>query len=1001
MWLVEWMIQFSSLMTVGASLQAQTPPTDWDIRANIPVLSNPANSDPVSQRDKGARLVKQEYTNRDSASALTTKDCLDTIRACETESGICKVDLEIFRQFCGDWMDERSLLGCRKDFVKECRSALMTVNHGRPGLRHCTCDGQASRSIDDLSRCNLLRRNLNHHPCLHEPPIFFRDPPKAVIQRPPVPAPTTTTIKNTDLIQQHNTPSAVKQVDLSMNRRNVIPPSLVHPVMETNKSETSSNSGPTQITNSWPISKTNVSSPASSSVGESETRRPSTGPLPAVQKAQDLLPNRSGSISCLELLESCTRQSACARSLNRFRALCTDRSCEKLRPQCIRAYKEFQMYGADGKCTCDKEETPSRKQRCMEYEASVLDNKCVEMVDSTEGSDNSRILFATEFRPAQQSPDSEQHAKDSTNKEITGVPILTFDIRNRTGQHEDRTESTDPYRTLLTPPNCFDAYHECIRNPACLWFYLRLAQFCAWSGMSTNCYLSSTCRKLLKNFYSKTESYVYAALSCTCSDEDIECHEQRNIFRPECRSDGEALERCDTIWEECRMDLYCRNSYADLTSDCTAAGKKCQFDPYGCIESYRRFWSRHFSSTCQCGQRQSVQNFAMTTASDSGVVTCQEFRQLLASPPCQSGPPIRSVGDTDYSSDNKARACKLASRLKVPAETILRIYSNGRSLDEINRRVSGCSQLCSCRNGCLKQLCFPERLRASTREKEQDFSVETRMPAGISDPSLTRKSTCAYLPIANPGCNCHVNDEIVCNSTYILPGHSVLDHRLTVTYDVYEYVAILELLDGSRVSNELQFYSSLMNFGGLLVSLIRSATGDEKCGLALNGHRFVARADDSSEAVSSPSSMKTKSVAHNGHKYGQLSYSVTASSNSFAGSAYLDRTSATDCLQSFQLLKVMVDRRLPRIRYHSILSTVKMVVLSSQPAPENITQATPNTYRSKSGISDDQQHSWRKPRTSYKKQTASAQGKSENSAIRTGQSIFVTLTTFTLFVIAQ
>ncbi|KAF5406409.1 hypothetical protein PHET_00056, partial [Paragonimus heterotremus] len=73
---------------------------------------------------------------------------------------------------------ERSLLGCQKQFVDECRSALKTVNYGRPNLKHCNCDGQSSRSIEDLSRCNLLRRNLISHPCMQDPPLLYRDIPK-------------------------------------------------------------------------------------------------------------------------------------------------------------------------------------------------------------------------------------------------------------------------------------------------------------------------------------------------------------------------------------------------------------------------------------------------------------------------------------------------------------------------------------------------------------------------------------------------------------------------------------------------------------------------------------------------------------------------------------------------------------------------------------------------------------------------------------------------------
>ncbi|VDQ10841.1 unnamed protein product [Trichobilharzia regenti] len=79
-----------------------------------------------------------------------------------------------------DYQFERNLLGCQRKYLRECQSALKTMNLGRPGLKQCTCDSRPSRSIDDLTRCNLLRRNLNKHPCLAEPPIFLREPQPSV-----------------------------------------------------------------------------------------------------------------------------------------------------------------------------------------------------------------------------------------------------------------------------------------------------------------------------------------------------------------------------------------------------------------------------------------------------------------------------------------------------------------------------------------------------------------------------------------------------------------------------------------------------------------------------------------------------------------------------------------------------------------------------------------------------------------------------------------------------
>lgn len=53
---------------------------------------------------------------------------------------------------------------------------------------------------------------------------------------------------------------------------------------------------------------------------------------PQVNSTQDTIDRaKENEQSCLDLLDKCTSQLACAKSLNRYRALCTPRSCEKLR----------------------------------------------------------------------------------------------------------------------------------------------------------------------------------------------------------------------------------------------------------------------------------------------------------------------------------------------------------------------------------------------------------------------------------------------------------------------------------------------------------------------------------------------------------------------------------------------------------------------------------------------------------------------------------------------
>ncbi|VDO84027.1 unnamed protein product [Schistosoma margrebowiei] len=340
--------------------------TDWDIRANVifPSLSSSSSTTPitvVSQKSTKYNVgneMKNAVTESSRTSILQPVDeviekqeiridCLEALHNCESISGICKVDVDIFKTFCGDWTDERSLMGCQRKYLRECQSALRTMNLGRPGLKHCICDSRSSRSIDDLTKCNLLRKNLNNHPCLAEPPIFlrelhtsgnFRHESRKEIK--PESKPTQSTSNMNTNVKRLNTTSL-----------------LVEPFVSS-----------IPMTTESPITMNTLSSVESSN---------------SELVDQHLNKNKQNT-SCLDLLENCTKLPACAIALNKFRALCTVRTCNKLKSQCLEASKKFLQLKTHMNCDCKSELNEGRYRRCLDYKEAVIDNKCVEISSNQE-----------------------------------------------------------------------------------------------------------------------------------------------------------------------------------------------------------------------------------------------------------------------------------------------------------------------------------------------------------------------------------------------------------------------------------------------------------------------------------------------------------------------------------------------------------------------------------------------------------------------------------------
>ncbi|GAA29922.2 hypothetical protein CLF_103592 [Clonorchis sinensis] len=489
--------------------------------------------------DIPAALTYQD--NKTPDTGTTAKDCLESLRTCETQRGICRVDLEIFKQFCGDWRNERSLIGCHRQFVKECRSALKTVNHGRPNLRHCTCDGQVSRSIEDLSKCNLLRRNLNSHPCIQEPPLLYRE------------------ITNFNLNVEHRLKDSAEKRDSAT------------PIEQTSTQESSelfsgANAAP-QIT-------TNSSHPGAGSsdekaelpfIGYSEqitAQEPSkltADNQPVSQGMEQRLENVNltfssvaNTTSCLVLLEQCTNQPSCARTLNRYRALCTPRSCNKLRSQCLLAHRAIERYGTHGNCSCDTEDDQVRKRRCLDYEESVILNQCVALATEETADSKSTHDFSSVELPKliETQVESQQQGISLHNQQYFKA------VATSPGW---LTSSSNPEGATTNVSNCYDAYRLCIRNRKCLQVYLQLAITCSNAGT----YLlspTSTCSNRLKEFYSQATAYVHRALSCTCSESDHDCQTQLMIFRPQRIGLDQTNyeDSCSALWNNCQENRNCR-----------------------------------------------------------------------------------------------------------------------------------------------------------------------------------------------------------------------------------------------------------------------------------------------------------------------------------------------------------------------------------------------------------------------------------------------------------
>ncbi|KAG5452204.1 hypothetical protein CSKR_104306 [Clonorchis sinensis] len=950
------LVFYKWLLIWNAWISQAAPPPNWDIRATIhPPLAAVEYLQSSDDTDIPAALTYQD--NKTPDTGTTAKDCLESLRTCETQRGICRVDLEIFKQFCGDWRNERSLIGCHRQFVKECRSALKTVNHGRPNLRHCTCDGQVSRSIEDLSKCNLLRRNLNSHPCIQEPPLLYRE------------------ITNFNLNVEHRLKDSAEKRDSAT------------PIEQTSTQESSelfsgANAAP-QIT-------TNSSHPGAGSsdekaelpfVGYSEqitTQEPSkltADNQPVSQGMEQRLENVNltfssvaNTTSCLVLLEQCTNQPSCARTLNRYRALCTPRSCNKLRSQCLLAHRAIERYGTHGNCSCDTEDDQVRKRRCLDYEESVILNQCVALATEETADSKSTHDFSSVELPKliETQVESQQQGISLHNQQYFKA------VATSPGW---LTSSSNPEGATTNVSNCYDAYRLCIRNRKCLQVYLQLAITCSNAGT----YLlspTSTCSNRLKEFYSQATAYVHRALSCTCSESDHDCQTQLMIFRPQRIGLDQTNyeDSCSALWNNCQENRNCRANIKYLLLDCARNGAACSLYPEKCIEAYRWWRSMDPLSNCRCME---TELFRLTSSEGSHSFTCDTLKQSVIKPPCVMKNYLLEAQRTLHSNPHSV-ACFVTARLELSPTTAIRVLANETQTNLVTKS-SECSYLCSCSGGCQHRLCALEQRRFENDRRFKEVSPEGSRRDVTVDEKITRGNSpfpCQYASLIDSSCTCRVNGDVWCDVFQNIGPNILLDFQFVLRYDRRELVSVVQLLTENLVNSELQYFNGLISIGRLLVGILRNSTGDQDCGLVLNEHRIEADAFHDSSTPRLFGGADAPDSADRG-KTGYLVYAITTRPSLLIHwqSPHPNRDSDQDarsqCVESVKLLKLMVNRRYGEIRFPAVLSVLKRAEIVFRSKSTGTTSAYDRSAASSlDSVGDDRhvnQATWRQPRTSVAK----------------------------------
>ncbi|TGZ61028.1 hypothetical protein CRM22_008202 [Opisthorchis felineus] len=838
----KWLLIWNSWILRAA------PPPNWDIRATIhPPLTAVDYLQAADDTDIQAALIYQD--NKTPDTGTIAKDCLESLRTCETQRGICRVDLEIFKQFCGDWRNGAT-------------PQSTATNSSHPGVD----------SSDE--KVELPSVGYSEQMATQEP----------------------------------------------------------------KKSKTDNHT-----------------------VSQSMEQRPENVKL--------TVSSVSNKTSCLVLLEQCTNQPSCARTLNQYRALCTPRSCNKLRSQCLLAHRAIERYGTHGNCSCNTEDDQVRKRRCLDYEQSVILNQCVALATEETADSKSTHDFSLMELPKliETQVDSQQQGNSLHNQQYVKA------VATSPGW---LTSLSDPEGATTNVSDCYDPYRLCIRNRKCLQIYLQLATACSNAGT----YFfspTSTCSNRLKDFYSQATEYVHQALSCTCSERDHDCQTQLMMFRPQLIGLDQTNygDPCTALWNNCQENRNCRANIKYLLLDCARNGAACSVYPERCIEAYRWWRSMDPLSNCRCME---TEIFRLASSEGSHSFTCDTLKQSVIKTPCVRRNYLPEPQST-FPSNPHSVACFVTTRLELSPTTAIRVLAN-ETQTNLATESSECSYLCSCSGGCQHRLCALEQRRLENDRRFKDVSSEGSRRDVTVDETFAHSnspSPCRYASLIDSSCTCRVNGDVWCDVFQNIKPNILLDFQFVLRYDRGELISVVQLLTENLVNSELQYFNSLISIGRLLVGILRNSTGDQDCGLVLNEHRIEADAFHGSSTPRLFGGADAPDSADRG-KTGYLVYAIITRPSLLIDwqSARTNRDSDQDalsqCVQSVKLLKLMVNRRYGEIRFPAVLSVLKRAEIVFRSKSTGTTSAHDNpVVSSLDSVGDDRQHvnqaTWRQPRTSVAK----------------------------------
>ncbi|CAI2730001.1 unnamed protein product [Schistosoma spindalis] len=936
--------------------------TDWDIRANVifpsPSSSSSTTTMPVVSQKSTKYNVGNEMKNVVTESSRTNIlqsvdeviekqeiriDCLEALHNCESFSGICKVDVDIFKTFCGDWTDERSLMGCQRKYLRECQSALRTMNLGRPGLKHCICDSRSSRSIDDLTKCNLLRKNLNNHPCLAEPPIFLRELHTSGNFR----------HESRKELKPENKPiQSTSNMNTNLKRLNTTS-LLVEPFVSS-----------IPMTTESPITINMLSS-----VGPSNTEL----------VEQHLIKNKQNT-SCLELLENCTKSPACAIALNKFRALCTVRTCNKLKSQCLEASKKFLQLKTHMNCDCKSELNEGRYRRCLDYKEAVIDNKCVEISSSQEinlvnGNEleysfvNMNLEKNSAIIPV--SPDYhvavQNNSRSLENETLSVLHQSHFIGSNISGQRSN--EYTD-IETIVSETwdnkmECYSIFYECLREPVCLQHFVNLRYGCAQMNRQfIACRNPNQCINSLELFYKETNSLVNKAISCTCTASDLDCQQMQNVFVPRCIRQSYGLRMdCYQAWVKCQNDPVCRTSYDLLVSECQTSNGLCYLNPFACLNSYRRLWSGPWAGGCSCEVTRQKLN-----PSNNVLTGCSEFGRILTQPPCVEITPETHQLESPTLTHNPLY-CKMMKKLKMPSEDFVRIPSL-RDYQEEGQLARNCTLLCNCHVGCRYEMCYGTEMKiwhaySLSNRTSQNVTFPTRIQT-INIYQANLSLGCLYLPKFNRHCACYAYDHVVCDVFIPKNQYFLTGHKLLIDFDVEMYSTTIDLLADDKSLSEYEFYGSIIQLEFLLTNFLAHLFGQKSCRLILSAYQTI---DDKHFWL------KQQSNNNNSNKLlKRLEYLLAVNIDT----SFPTENKTSLCINLLEVLTIMINDQYPQMRYHVKFSTFQKSILKAPGFNEyyDLDRTLDNTYRLQQLQSQQQQQqqqqetqAWRHIRTSVQMQS--------------------------------